>query len=252
MRTWAVLFRRELAAYFLSLVGYLVMVFFLVVMGAAFAFLLLNFRQAGETESRVTEWFFSGFLFWMPMLIVPPILTMRLFSEEKSSGTIETLLTAPVTDWQVVLAKFFGALAFFIVLWLPTLGFVALTRFFSGPGSAPLDITQLAAGYVGTFLVGGLFLAIGCLASALTRNQIIAALLAFAVVLLIFLIGFLGWFARQSGSPYQAALSYASAIEHMMEFARGRVDVRRLVFYLSTTAVFLLAAKLILEARKWR
>ena len=252
MRAWAILFRREMAAYFLSLVGYLLIVFFLVVMGASFVFLLANFLQAGETESRVTEWFFSGFLFWMPMLIVPPVLTMRLFSEERSAGTIETLLTAPVTDWQVVLAKFFGALAFFIVLWLPTLGFVALVRLFTSAGSAPLDLGQLAAGYLGTFLVGGLFLAIGCLASVLTRNQIIAALLAFTVALLSFLAGFLGWLARRSGSPYQGALSYGSAIEHMMEFAQGRVDIRRLVFYGSTTLIFLLATKLVLEARKWR
>lgn len=252
MSAWAVLLRRELGSYFISLVGYLVLVMCLFGLGASFAFTLSYIVNMGETERNLIQWYIGGLWFWIMMLVVPPVLTMRLFAEEKSAGTLETLLTAPVTEWQVVLAKYFGAWAFFVILWLPTLAFVGLLRVFGGAGSTPLDAGQLAAGYLGIFLVGGMFVAIGCLASSLTRNQIIAALTAFAVLLLFFMAGLLVFQLRAHGSPWQEALSYLSAIEHMLEFSRGRVDARRLVFYISATTLFLWATKLSLEARKWR
>ncbi len=253
MSAWFVLYRRELAAYLVSLMGYLVLVTFLLVMGFNYFILLSFVNGRSEMEAQVYEIYFNWIIYWIVMILVPPMLTMRLFSEEKSTGTIETLLTAPVTEWQVVLAKFFGAFTFFALLWLPTLGFLVLTGTMSGLEKASLDYGLLASCFLGTFLIGSLLLAVGCFASVMTRSQLVAVLVSGAAALLFILgVAFLGWLARQKGNDWQAVVLYMSAYDHMESFTKGRVDLRAVVFYVSATAVFLWATKLVLEARKWR
>jgi ABC-2 type transport system permease protein len=248
MRSFLTLWRRELAAYFLSPIAYVMMIFFLVVMGFSF-WLLASVLAQGPAGVTIMKELFSSIFFWIAMLIVVPVLTMRLFAEEKRSGTIETLMTAPVTDSAVVLAKYFGALSFFIVMWIPTILYAFILKAFS-PLSAPVDLGPMLGGYVGAFLVGALYIAVGLFSSSLTSNQIVSAIVSFAMICVAFLAGFITFLAS---SPWVIqAGAYASSITHMLDFSRGAVDTRPVVFYVTTAALMLFATIKVVESRKWK
>jgi ABC-2 type transport system permease protein len=248
MRAFFTLWRKELSGYFLSPIAYVVTIFFLVTMGYIFWF-LCSVLADGANGIGVMNLFFASPFFWMVMLVIIPILTMRLLAEEKKAGTIETLLCAPVTDTAVVLAKFAGALSFYIFMWLPTLAYVFVLNKFSAV-MAPVDFGPLMGGYLGALLVGALYLAIGLLCSALTSNQIIAAVLCFSAVGILFFSGFLEYIghtetARDIGR-------YISSYTHMFELSRGAFDTRPLVFYLSGIAFALFATVKVMGARQWK
>ena len=243
------LVRRELASYFLSPIAYMTMVFFLVVMGFSF-WLLLAAIQDQPADMSVMQYFFGWFFFWMAMLILVPVITMRLYAEEKRMGTIEVLMTAPVREAEVVVAKYLGSLGFFAAMWLPTVAYMFLLRGLTRDAT-PLDPGPVIGGYAGNFLIGGFFLAIGNLAGTWTRNQIIAAVVTFAIVTVWFAVGLLHYFFTPGGWA-GTLLQNLSSIDHINEFARGVIDSRRLVLYLGAIVFLLVTATKSLEAGKWR
>lgn len=248
MSGFATLWRKEITGYFLSPVAYIVTIFFLVVMGSIFS-LLVSVLADGPAGVTVMNLLFGSPFFWMTMLVLAPVLTMRLFAEEKKSGTIETLMTAPVTDTAVVLAKFAGALSFYAFMWLPTVIYLFILNYYSA-AMAPLDPGPIAGGYLGALLIGMFYLSIGLFCSALTSNQIVSAIITFAVMLLLFLAGLLDYVIRDD--LVRSISAHLSSYSHMLEFSRGAIDSRPVVYYLSGTALMLFATVKVVEARNWK
>jgi ABC-2 type transport system permease protein len=250
MQAYRTLVRRELGGHFISWTGYVVIAAVLFLLGLCFVN-LLQALNTEPTDQPVMELFYSTYYFWLILLLAAPIITMRTFAFEKFTGTFETLMTTPVSDLEVVLAKFSAALIFYLLIWLPLLGLVFIVRHF-GNDPAALDWGTLGSTFLGIFMLGLLFMALGCFASALTRSLIIAAMLAFALGISLFLLSFLAFsFAGQPG--WQSTLFlHVSLIEQMKDFARGVVDTRALVFYLSLTVLFLYLTLKVVESRRWK
>jgi ABC-2 type transport system permease protein len=167
---------------------------------------------------------------------------MRLFAEERKSGTIEILLTSPVTEGEAVLGKFAGALGFFLTLWLPTLLYLVILG-----SHTRIDLGPVASAYLALILLGAYFISIGTFASTLTKNQIIAAILGFAMLIPVFAAGL---FEAGYDPEKQGLINYLNLWDHMDDFSRGVVDTRRLVYYLSATAFFLFLSTVTLAAKK--
>ena len=196
MKIFWTLTRRELASFFCSINGYVIIAAVTLLIGLSFVVLMTNLGS-DPSPMPVTEMFYRTYFFWLIVLLASPALTMRLFALEKYSGTFETLMTTPVSDLQVVAAKFASALVFYTVMWLPMLACLFIVRHFTNqPGS--LDAGTVGGMYLGVFLVGCLFLSLGCFASALTRSQVAAAMISFVLGVSLFSIGFL---ARPSPWP---------------------------------------------------
>lgn len=245
MRGVVATMQRELRSYFLSPLGWVVATGFLFFNGLTFQTILdyLNNPQAPASMTPL-DFFFGGTLFfWLALLFVGPVLTMRLLSEERRSGTLEMLLTAPITEGQVVIGKYLGAFLFYVFLWLPTLLYVALLA-----KELPLDWGPIGASYLGTLGIGAMFLAIGLFTSAVTRNQVVAAVFSFALTFLCFLPAFLEFLVNDP--KVRDALGYLNLYQHMDDFSKGIVDSRRLVYYLSVSAFFLFLASRALDAGK--
>jgi ABC-2 type transport system permease protein len=246
MRALQATFLREMRAYFVSPLAYLVMFFFLIYNGAVFAIVVsfLNNPGAPGTE-RPLDNLFQGFFFWVLMLFLATVLTMRLLSEELRSGSIEVLMTAPITEVQVVVGKYLAALAFYCALWVPTVAYAGILAHYSH-----VDWGPIAGGYLGVFLVGAVFLAVGVLFSTLTKSQLLAAIMTFAVLFLLFVIGLLeNLFNNETAKQ---ALGYVDLYSHMDELHRGIIDTRHLVYYGSAIFFFLFLASRALADRKWR
>lgn len=242
---WATLLR-ELRAYFVSPLAYLVMFFFLIYNGLTFAAIIsyLNDPRNPGTE-RPMDSMFQGFFFWIILLFISTVLTMRLISEELRSGSIEVLMTAPVTEVQVVIGKYLAALTFYCALWVPTVAYAGIVSHYSH-----VDWGPIAGGYFGIFCLGALFLSIGVLFSALTRSQLLAAIMTFAVLSILFVVGLLeNLFTNET---VKQALGYVDLYGHMEEFHKGIVDSRHLIYYASAIGFFLFLASRALEDRKWR
>ena len=247
MRNVPVLLWRELNAYFASLLGYVVLMFFLVVMGVTFG-VIVGYLNRGPTQFTAMRIMFS--MFWLPSLFVIPAITMRLVAEEKRLGTIEMLMTAPVTDFEVVLAKFLGAVVLYTLMWALTGFYVLILRHFS-EGQTVLDFGPIASGYIGVLVIGQFLIAVGVLASSMTRSQVAAALMCFAVVFLVLIV--LNWLSFLfPGGSLGNVFRLLSAFEQMEDFSRGVVDVRPLVLYLSGTALALFVTTRVVESRKWK
>ena len=250
MQAFLTLTRRELATFFVSITGYIIIAAATFLVGLSFVVML--FRLGSDTSTMpVTELFYNTPFFWFILLLAAPVITMRMFALEKYSGTFETLMTTPVTDAQVVLAKFTAAMLFYVVMWLPMLACLFLVQRYSKP-PASLDMGAVGGTYLGIFLLGGLFLSLGCFASSLTRGQMVAAMMSLVMGLSLFLLGFL---ADQipAQAPWQAqVLRSFSLFEQMQDFARGVVDTRPIVFYVSLTLFFLFLTLRAVESRRWR
>lgn len=250
MQAFLTLTRRELAGFFVSLTGYIVIAAVVFQMGLSFVIMLTNLNGEG-TPMPVTEIFYVTAFFWLILLISAPVITMRLFALEKSSGTFETLMTTPVGDLQVVLAKFLAALIFYMVMWLPLIACILVVQKFTHE-KAGFDAGVALSTYCGIFLIGCLYMSLGCFASALTRSQIIAAMVSFVLGLTLFLLSFLsdqvnlgkGWTAQ--------VLHYMAMREQMRDFTRGTIDTRYVVFYLSLTFFFLFLTYRVVESRRWK
>ena len=313
------LLRREFTAYFISPIAYVVFVVFLLVTGHLFA---VTFGLLTTTGPRGTEWpmqtMFADERFWLVFLFIPPLLTMRLFAEERSTGTLEMLMTAPVRDWQIVLCKYLACLAFYLILWLPTLAYLPALQGASWPIIQPawtpysqalvtgLGVTLLglllliprlgtsrrlaylillAAGvaatgagaylhytrdtdhlieipvlldpypvlstYLGMFLAGGMFLALGLLVSSLVRDQMVSALVAMTLGLVFIVAGF--WRPEADGGPlYRLVYFFSVPLHFDRAFTRGVIDTRPVVLYLTTTMLCLFLTVRSVEARRWQ
>jgi ABC-2 type transport system permease protein len=250
MRKFFILLNREVRSYFYSPIAYIVLVFFLLVSGVDFYF-QISFMNQRQVSYSVQEAFFNSVIFWFAFVLIFPLITMRLFSEEFKLGTIEPLMTAPVRDWQVVLAKFFGAVVFYVVLWLPTLLYFVIFQAITHQPAANSTGAYLGA-YLMLLLLGMFYLSIGCLASALTKNQIIAAVISFSAITLLFFLGLVSFILLDVSSSTRQLLGYFSAIEQMGTLSRGEIDTRPMVLYLSMTAVMLTLTYQAFQSRKWR
>lgn len=250
MRVFLTLTRRELAAFFVTWTGYVIIALAALLMGLSFVVLLIKLHLQA-TAVPLTQLFFGTQYFWLIMLLVPPLITMRLFAQERASGTFETLLTSPVRDAQVVLAKFAAAVVFYLLLWLPLVGCIALAWRFSGAAGSP-DPGTLAGAALGVLLLGSLYLAMGCLGSALARSQSVAAMLGFAGCGGLFLLGFLADRFNSGRNLWTQLLYCASLKDHLEDFVRGVVDTRPVVFCLTFTAFFLFLTLRVLESRRWK
>lgn len=236
MRNVLTLFRREINASFLSPMAYVAATFFLFISGIYFYNILTLSR---EVTLRYTLESVSFFL-----MCVTPLVTMRLFAEEKKSGTMEVLMTAPVSDLQVVLGKFLGAMGFFLAMLAPTGVYVLALSLVGDP-----DYGAIIAAYAGIFLMGGLFVSIGLFVSSLTSNQIVAAIVTFISLICLWIAGYL---SLQTRWPLSAFLDYIGVAGHLDSFLKGVIDTRDVIYYLSLTAYFLFLSVRSLETRRWR
>ncbi|TFH16929.1 MAG: hypothetical protein E4H02_04300 [Lentisphaerales bacterium] len=245
MRNFLTLWRRELDGYFVSSAAYVMSVVVLAITGLGFwGQARLNCGEPLRLDILV---------FWLPtiwlmVMIVATVLTMRLFAEEKRSGTIEALMTAPVTDAEVVLGKYASALTVFAVTFLPTILYpLVLRRFSSGIG--PIDGGALLSGYAMFVLMGAFYASVGLFMSAVSRSQIVAAVMSFAALCGIFLLP--GVLDHAIGGSGVAILRFLSAFEHIQDSSRGIVDTRAIVLYISCTWFMLFATTKVLESRRW-
>ena len=250
MRKFFVLLSREVRSYFYSPIAYIVLVFFLLVSGFDFYF-QLTFMNGRPVGYSVQEAFFNSVFFWFAFVLIFPLITMRLFAEEFKLGTIEPLMTAPVRDWQVVLSKWAGALVFYIVLWIPTLLYFAVFQAVTKQPAAGSLGAYLGA-YLMLLLLGMFYTSIGCLASVLTKNQIVAAIISFCAITLLFFLGLVSFVLQEISSTTRQLLGYFSAIEQMGTLSRGEIDTRPMVLYISMTIVMLVLTHQAFQSRKWR
>jgi ABC-2 type transport system permease protein len=238
IRTIFILFKKELGAYFNSPIAYIFIGAFLVVGNWLF---FKNFYLVGQANLRS----YFVLLPWLFMFLAPA-LTMRLWAEEKQLGTVEFLLTLPLTNWQAVLAKFFSALVFLGL----TLGLTfSLPLTVGRLGS--LDWGPVVGSYLGALLLGGAYLALGLFVSSLTRNQIIAFILALAACFLAFMVGE-DFVTAGLPQPLVGVLQFVGLGQRFSNIARGVVDSRDLIYYLSFIWLWLWLNVKVLQARKWQ
>ncbi|OGV75175.1 MAG: hypothetical protein A2269_07055 [Lentisphaerae bacterium RIFOXYA12_FULL_60_10] len=243
MRRFLTLWRRECMACFLSPVAYVTMVLFYLV--ASFTFFAAVLYHEGEVQS-LNILLYSAILLWSPVLVT--VICMRLFAEERRTGTLEPLMTAPVTEWEVVLGKYAGAMLFVLVVLSPVAGNLFFLALLS-PGITVVDWGAWLAGGVGTLLMTGLFVAVGTLISLFTRNQIVAALSCFAALWMMILFGHL--LEQSPIALFYRNAEWFAVVTHLERFARGLVDTRLIVQYLSLTVLMLFVSVRVLETRRW-
>jgi ABC-2 type transport system permease protein len=178
------------------------------------------------------------------ILFIMPMITMRTYSEEKRSGTIELLLTSPITDWEIILGKFFGALGLYLAMLLVTLLYIGILFVYGNPEWRPL-----AACYLGLILMGGAFVSLGLLISSTTNNQIVAGIVSFIVFLMLWIVG---WFADTAGPLVGQITSYLSITEHFDDFSKGIIDTKHVIYYLSLIVFGLFLTAKSVDTERWR
>ena len=212
---------------------------------------VLSGLNGEATPMPVTQVFYGTYFFWVILLLIAPVITMRSFAMERASGTYESLMTAPIGDWQVVLSKFAGALIFYMILWVPLLICSVVVRFYVGE-SAVLGLGTMFTSALGILMVGCLYMSIGCFASALTRNQAVAAVSGFALGAALFFTGFFSYFAGDRTDWLSQLARHISLANHMESLTRGVVDLGAIVFFLSLTGLFLYLTHKVVESRRWK
>lgn len=231
------IFQREIKSYFFSPIAYVVISVFLILAGYFFAGNLTFSQEASLRGSMSTFQFF--------LMLFSPVITMRLLAEEtKIGGTIETLMTTPVTDFDVVFGKFLAALSLYTVMILPTWIYVFFLTLFGNP-----DFGPITSSYIGLILMGGFYVSVGLFASAITKSQIVGAVIGLAILMIFY---FAGFFSSYGEGWFYETLRYIGTYDHWQSFTKGIVDTRDVIYYLSFTALFLFFTVRILESRKWR
>jgi ABC-2 type transport system permease protein len=249
MQEYCTLTRRELSGFFLSLTGYIVIAAAAFLIG--FSFIVMLIRLGNDaTPMPMTELFYVTPFFWVILLLTVPVITMRLFAQEKFSGTYETLMTTPVTDVQVVAAKFTAAVLFYMVMWLPLLACILILRHFSAD-RGPIDFGGIGSTFLGILLLGCFFISLGCFASALTRSQVTAAIIGLVFNISVFLLSFLSDRAGENNWKSDL-LSFFALPDQMHDFSRGVVDSRPIIFCLTLTFFFLFITLRMVESRRWK
>jgi ABC-2 type transport system permease protein len=234
--------KRELGGYFISPVAYVFLVMFLLLTGF-FTFTAGNFFERGEAS-------LASFFAWHPWLylVLVPAVGMRLWSEERRSGTIELLLTMPVATWEAILAKFLASWAFLAIALALTFPVVLTVNVLGEP-----DNGQIFAGYLGSFLLAGAYLAIACMTSAMTRNQVVAFIVAVVVCLFLILAGFspvTDLLVRWASPAFVDTVAAFSVVTHFDGFQRGVIDTRDLFFFLSVIGFALFATGVVIRSHR--
>jgi ABC-2 type transport system permease protein len=255
MKIWPI-FKKEMRLYFSSPVAWVVMTIFLFIAGyffySIFAFYTLASMQSAMNpqmgrDLNVTDSVLRPLFSNMSviLLLLMPLITMRLFAEERRSGTIELLLTYPVRDGAVLVAKYLAALALYALMLGLTLLYPGIVRYFT----PSMEWGPLLTGYLGLFLMGATFLGVGIFASSLTENQIVASITTFGVLLFLWVIG---WSAEYVGGSWGRVLSHLSLLDHFDTFARGVLDTKDVIYYVNATLLTLFLTLRSLEARRWK
>lgn len=249
------IFKRELKAYFVSPIAYAILSIFLVITGFFFWNMLMYFNLRSMQMAQYPYMAGNMSLNEMVMkplfqnmsviiLLVIPLLTMRLYAEEKKSGTIELIFTAPLTDAETAIGKFFAAFSMFAVMAGMTLLYpLILSRV------STIEWGPVLSGYIGFLLMGGAFISIGLLLSAFSSNQIVAAVMSFGVLLFFWIIG---WSSEFASGAFSKVLAYLSLIEHFDDFAKGICDTGDIIYYLSFIFLGIFATVQVLESSRWR
>ena len=252
MRNMLAIAQKELRSYFSSPIAYIIIGFFALPFGVFFYLYLgafvrqsLQMAQYGGSmniNQQVIRYVLQNAS--VIILFVMPMITMRTYSEEKRSGTIELLLTSPVTDTQIIVGKFLGALGLYVAMLLVTVVYIAILFVYGSPEWRPL-----VASYLGLLLMGGAFLSLGLLISSTTNNQIVAGIITFVVFLMLWIVG---WFAESSGPVMGDITKYLSITEHFDDFSKGIIDTKHVIYYLSliTFGLFLTAKSV--DSERWR
>ena len=253
-------YRKEMAHYFVSPIAYIVVGVFLFLSGFFFTKILSVLIQQAFQMGMQSMQFGGGMGIDVPSLVVrdffgvlsslllflTPMLTMGVYAEERKRGTMELLMTSPVTDTQIVLGKYFASLSLFVIMLLPTMLYLVFTFFHSDP-AAPWQVLWCA--YLGALLLGGALLAIGSFFSSLTENQLIAAVLTFGAFLILWVIDF---GSQGASSGIGAVLQYLSVVKHYDDFTRGVLDTSSLIFYLSFILLALFLTVRSIDSMRWR
>jgi len=241
MRNILAVCAKELYTYFVSPIAYFVCFVFTAILGFLFSIILITTSGQDGTGAQVMSTLFGNMA--IILLFFTPVLTMKLFAEERKSGTIELLLTSPITDGQVVLGKFLASWTLLLIMLALTLFFPLLVQRFG-----PLDSGTLLSGYFGVILIGSSFLALGLLMSSMCKNQLVAALTSFGILITLWVIGSL---SSQYGTVGEF-LSYLSLLEHYDDFGRGVILIKDVIYHASFTGVCLFATFKSIESSKWR
>ncbi len=256
MRNIPAIISKDVRSYFSSIIAYIVIAIFLIISGYFFFslmsfFSIMSFQVTQQPYYQgalnLTEAILTPLLMNVSivMLFMIPMITMRSFSEEKKSGTIELLFTYPLTDFEIVTGKFCAVLGVFFVMLMPLLLYPVLISVVGGT----FEVTTYLAGLLGLVLMGMSFLSLGIFVSSLTENQIIAVAVSFGSLLLFWIIGWSSSFAPKS---LTAVLTNISIIEHFKNFAQGLIDTQDIVFYVLFIMFFLFFTLRTLESRSWR
>jgi ABC-2 type transport system permease protein len=253
LRNVAALANKELRSYFASPIAYIMIGLFALLFGWFFYVPLAYFEQQSmqmgmnpNQPLNINQMLVGPTLMntTVIMLFLFPLITMRTYSEEKRSGTIELLLTSPVTDVQIIFGKFLGAMLLYAAMLAVTTIHIGLLFIYGNPEWKPI-----ATGYLGLLLMGGCFLSLGLFISSLTKNQIVAAMATFAVFLMLWVINWIGTFV---GPTMQTVLAYLSLTEHFDDFAKGIIDTKHLIYYLSFMAFGLFLTAKSVDSERWR
>ncbi len=255
MRNVLAIAGKELRSYFASPIAYIIIGLFALIFGWFYISAVAWFVErsmgmdqfGGGAESVNVNQDLIRFLLLnatVVMLFLLPMITMRTYAEEKRSGTIELLLTSPVKDLEIILGKFLGALGLYCMMLLVTLVYIAMLFKFGRP-----EIKPILAGYLGLVLLGGALISFGLFISSLTKNQIVAAVGTFTLVLLLWIID---WVGDQAGSRLRDILAYLSITKHLEDFAKGIVDTKHIVYYLSCITLGLFLTAKSVDTERWR
>jgi ABC-2 type transport system permease protein len=243
---WPV-YRREMLSLWVTPLAWVLLVVFLLLQGMSFYWIVRHLSTMAELavdSGPVQSYFGQSIFLLVSLLLLCPALTMRLFAEEKRSGTIESLLTAPVTAAGVVAGKYLAVLTTYTAMWVPTVLYIVILR-----STGEVDWPVVGASYLGVFGIGAGYLAIGTLMSAMTRSQLIAVILTTVVLFGLFIFG-IGEYIFDPG-PLRDTCAHVSVFAQMEEFSKGIVDLRRLVFHLSMAVVPLFITARIVESWRW-
>ncbi|MBV9945556.1 MAG: ABC transporter permease [Myxococcales bacterium] len=242
------IYKRELFAFFVTPLAWVLILVFLVVQGMHFFLLVDHFSRdpgQGGDETPLSAFFGNTVLLYLVLFVLVPPMTMRLFAEERRSGTIEPLMTAPVSSGGVVLGKYAAVLTSYLAMWTPTVLYLVILR-----RTGELDWRTAASAYLGVALVGAGYLALGLCASALTRSQFLAMIWTALVLLVLFILG-VGEFVTREGTAMHAVCAHVSVWAHMNDFASGIVDSRHVVFYATLVLLPLYVAIRAVDAWRW-
>ncbi len=246
MRGFTAIFKRELFKLFVTPLFWVLLAAFLVVQGVHFFLLVTQFAgQADINEGGPVQAFFGKtILLYLPLLFICPLLTMRLFAEERSTGTIEALLTAPVSSAGVTMAKYLASFVTYCLMWAPTVLYIALIS-----RTGDVDWRVVGASYLGLACVGAGYCAIGTMTSALAQSQLTAAVLSTMAVVFLFMLG-IGEFVIETG-PAHDICAYVSVWSQMADFSQGIIDLRRLTLDATLVGVPLFITVRAVDAWRW-